>query len=64
MPGNPNPAAFGVWHPSDEVFLNWFARNGQGADLAPADGRYTYMGPFTTGIGGPYGAFGVAAQAC
>ena len=25
MAGNPDPAARGVWHPEDVVFLNWFA---------------------------------------
>lgn len=64
MPGNPNPAAGGVWHPEDEVFLHWFARGGEDPGLAPADGRFTYMGPMTTGIGGPYAAFGLPAQAC
>lgn len=64
MPGNPNPAAGGVWHPQDEAFLNWFARNGEPAGLVPADGRFTLMGPMTTGIGGPFGAFGQPAQAC
>ena len=53
MPGNPNAAAGGVWHPQDEAFLNWFARNGEAAGLAPADGRFTYMG-----------VFGLPAQAC
>jgi len=32
--------------------------------LAPAGGRYTFMGPMTTTIGGPFAAFGHAAQAC
>jgi hypothetical protein len=64
MPGNPNAAAGGVWHPQDEAFLNWFARNGEAAGLAPADGRFTFMGPITVGIGGPFGAFGLPAQAC
>ncbi|HEX3508212.1 MAG TPA: hypothetical protein VHW94_07475 [Candidatus Dormibacteraeota bacterium] len=64
MPGNPDPAAGLVWHPQDEAFLNWFARDGEGAGLAPADGRYTLAGPMTTGIGGPYGAFGHSAHAC
>ncbi len=64
MPGNPDPAAGLVWHPQDEAFLNWFARDGEGAGLAPTDGRYTFAGPLTTGIGGPYGAFGHSAQAC
>jgi hypothetical protein len=57
MPGNPNPAAGHVWHPQDEVFLNWFARDGEDPGLAPAPGLYTYAGSMTTGIGGPYAAF-------
>jgi hypothetical protein len=66
MPGNPNPnpAAGGVWHPEDQVFLNWFARDGEAPGLAPAAGTYTYMGSHTTGIGGPFAAFDQAAQAC
>ena len=62
--GNPNAAAGNVWHPQDELFLNWFARDGEAPGLAPADGRYSIAGPMTTGIGGPYGAFGHSAQAC
>jgi hypothetical protein len=64
LPGNPNAAAGNVWHPQDEVFLNWFARNGERHGLAPADGRYTFMGPMTTAIGGPFAAFANTAQAC
>ncbi|HEY2599375.1 MAG TPA: hypothetical protein VGJ79_12955 [Candidatus Dormibacteraeota bacterium] len=64
MPGNPDPSAGSVWHPQDELFLNWFARDGEDPGLAPADGRYSFMGPMTTGIGGPYAAFGHSAQAC
>ena len=64
LPGNPNEAAGFVWHPQDELFLNWFARDGEAPGLAPADGRYTYMGPLTTALPGPYGAFGFSAQAC
>jgi hypothetical protein len=62
--GNPNAAAGNVWHPQDELFLNWFARDGEASGLAPADGRYSFAGPMTTGIGGPYAAFGHSAQAC
>jgi len=62
--GNPNAAAGFVWHPQDELFLNWFARDGEDPGLAPADGRYSFAGPMTTGIGGPYAAFGHGAQAC
>jgi hypothetical protein len=63
LPGNPNPAAGNVWHPADEVFLNWFAREGEDPGLAPADGRYTYS-PMTSHFPGPYGAFGHPATAC
>ena len=72
MPRNPDLAAGLVWHPQDEAFLNWFARDGENPALAPAKGRYTYMGPSIFGIGVPtptgaifpYAAFGHAAQAC
>ena len=63
MPGNPNDAA-GFWHPQDGLFLNWFARDGEAPGLAPAHGRYTYMGPLTIAIGGPYAAFADPAEAC
>jgi hypothetical protein len=53
----------GNWHPQDELFLNWFARDGEAHSLAPADGRYTFN-PTTPSIGGPYAAFGYSAQAC
>jgi hypothetical protein len=63
--GNPDPAANGVWHPEDEVNANWFARNGTNAlGLNSWDGRYTFMGPRTTGIGGPFAGFGTVAQGC
>jgi hypothetical protein len=63
LPGNPNPAAGFVWHPADEVFLNWFARDGQDPALAPVDGRYTFS-PMTSHFPGPYAAFGHPATAC
>jgi hypothetical protein len=63
LPGNPTPGARGVWHPADEVFLNWFARDGEDPGLAPAGGRYTYS-PMTSHFPGPYAAFGHPAQAC
>ncbi|HEY8815723.1 MAG TPA: hypothetical protein VIP57_11555 [Candidatus Dormibacteraeota bacterium] len=71
--GNPDAAAGSVWHPQDEVFLNWFARNGEAAGLAPADvHRYTYMGSLTppivvpTRMGPilPYAGFADVAHAC
>ena len=64
VPGNPNAAAGFLWHPQDELFLNWFARDGEDPALAPADGRYSFMGPLTTAIGGPWAAFGHSATAC
>lgn len=64
MSGNPMPGAGGWWHPEDNVFLKWFARDGEDPGLAPSDGRYTYMGPLTTAIGGPYAGFAHAAQGC
>jgi hypothetical protein len=64
IPGNPDAAAGSVWHPQDELFLDWFARDGEDPGLAPTDGRYTFAGAMTTGIGGPFAAFGHSAQAC
>ena len=61
--GNPSAAAGFYWHPQDELFLNWFARDGEARRLAPADGRYTFN-PTTPSIGGPYAAFGYSARAC
>ena len=43
LPGNPQPAANGVWHPEDEVHFSFFAR--QVPSIAYG-GRYTYMGTF------------------
>ena len=44
LPGNPQTNANGVWHPEDEVFFSWFAR--QTPSIAYL-GRYTYIGTFT-----------------
>jgi hypothetical protein len=62
--GNPNAAANNLRHPEDEVFLNWFARDGEAAGLRSSDGRYTYMGPLTTGLGFPYTSFLHGAPNC
>ena len=65
LPGNAEAGYNGVWHPEDEVFLNWFARNGQPASLSPWKASYfTFMGPRTTSIGGPFAAFGSVATGC
>ena len=63
LPGNPDPAARYVWHPADQVFLNWFARDGEDPALAPVSGRYTFN-PSTGHFPGPYAAFLLPAIAC
>ncbi len=66
LPGNgfdTNDWADGAWHPEDEVFLPWFAREDpnttsqavQGGDT----GRYTFMGNLN-----PYPGFQVPATGC
>ncbi len=45
LPGNPQINANGVWHPEDEVYFSWFAR--QSPSIA-FGGKYTYMGTFTS----------------
>jgi hypothetical protein len=65
LSGNPDPAANGLWHPEDEVFANWFARNGTTPlGLGSWDGRYTFMGTRTTSISPAYAGFGSVAQGC
>jgi hypothetical protein len=65
LPGNPDPAANNFWHPEDEVFANWFARNGTAPlNLGSWDGRYTFIGPRTTLISAAYAGFGEVAQGC
>jgi hypothetical protein len=56
---------YGEYHPEDEVFAQWFGRGGvEAAGFHSWDGRLTFMGPRTTGIGGPYAGFGSYAQGC
>jgi hypothetical protein len=43
LPGNLQPGANGVWHPEDEVYFSWFARQTPSIALGA---RYTYMGTF------------------
>jgi len=61
--GNPNDAAGNMWHPQDELFLSWFAHDGEDPGLAPAVSRYTFS-PMTPSIGGPFAAFGSSAPPC
>ena len=45
LPGNSQVNSNGVWHPEDEVYFSWFAR--QTPSIA-YNGQYTYMGTFTS----------------
>ena len=72
FPYNGNTAAaptgttyYGQYHPEDEVEAQWFGRGGVEPVLGSAYGGYlTFMGPLTTGLGGPYAGFGNYAQGC
>ncbi|HEY8842392.1 MAG TPA: hypothetical protein VIM23_00670, partial [Gaiellaceae bacterium] len=56
---------YNQYHPEDEVFAQWFGRGGvEAAGYNSWDGRLTFMGPLTTGLGGPYTGFGSYAQGC
>jgi hypothetical protein len=44
LPGNPQPGANNLYHPEDEVYLSWFAR--QVPSIA-YNQLYTYMGTFS-----------------
>ena len=44
LPGNPQPNSNGVWHPEDEVYFSWFAR--QVPSIAYKK-RYTYIDLFS-----------------
>lgn len=45
LPGNPQPGSNGRYHPEDEVYFSWFAR--QTPSIA-YNQLYTYMGTFTS----------------
>lgn len=54
LSGNPEPGFGNTWHPEDEIFLNWFARDGEPAGMGSWDGRYNLIGsanplPFFSG---------------
>jgi hypothetical protein len=56
---------YGQYHPEDEVEAQWFGRGGVEPVLGSAYGSYlTFMGPLTTGLGGPYAGFSTYAQGC
>jgi hypothetical protein len=69
-PGN-NAAAttgttyYGQYHPEDEVNAQWFGRGGIEPLFGSAyNAHLTFMGPLTTGLGGPFAGFGSYAQGC
>jgi len=56
---------YSQYHPEDEVYAQWFGRGGIEPLFGSAyNGNLTFMGPLTTGIGGPYTGFGSYAQGC
>ena len=67
MPGNTydsaNPFADGFFHPEDEVFLPWFARQDPNTTSqltqSGIGGRYTFMGDLN-----PYPGFRMPATGC
>ena len=63
--GNSDLNAYGQWHPEDEVFAQWFGRSGVEKVLGSSwDGRFTFDGPRTTGLGFPLDAFLTWAHNC
>ena len=63
--GNSDLNAYGQWHPEDEVFAQWFGRGGVEKVLGSSwDGRFTFDGPRTTGLGFPLDAFLTWAHNC
>ena len=65
LPNNPDtrPYSDGNWHPEDEVFLPWFAREDPNVTSQPLQsgggGRYTFMGDLN-----PYPGFQQPATGC
>jgi hypothetical protein len=56
---------YGQYHPEEEVFGQWYAHGAMEAlGYHSWDGRLTFMGPRTTGLGGAYAGFGTYSQGC
>lgn len=65
LDGNTDVNAYGQWHPEDEVLAQWFGRGGIEPVLGSSwDGRFTFDGPRTTGLGGFFTAFTTWAHNC
>lgn len=65
LPGNTADTGDGSWHPEDEVFLPWFARQAPNTTSQPTQspstnvGRYSFMGDLN-----PYQGFREPATGC
>jgi hypothetical protein len=56
---------YGQYHPEEEVFGQWYAHGAlESLGYSSWDGRLTFMGPRTTGLGGAYAGFGTYSQGC
>jgi len=56
---------YGQYHPEEEVFGQWYAHGAmEQLGYNSWDGRLTFMGPRTTGLGGAYAGFGMYSQGC
>jgi hypothetical protein len=56
---------YGQYHPEDEVNAQWFGHGGvESAGYTSYNGNLTFMGPLTTGLGGPFAGFGTYSQGC
>jgi hypothetical protein len=56
---------YGQYHPEEEVFGQWYAHGGmEAAGYHSWDGRLTFMGPRTIGLGGAYADFGDYSHGC
>jgi hypothetical protein len=56
---------YGQYHPEEEVFGQWYAHGGmEAAGYHSWDGRLTFMGSRTTGLGGAYADFGDYSHGC
>jgi hypothetical protein len=56
---------YGQYHPEDEVNAQWFGHGGvEAAGYTSYNHNLTFMGPLTTGLGGPFAGFGTYSQGC
>jgi hypothetical protein len=61
----PGTTYYGQYHPEDEAYAQWFGRGGIESVLGASwNGRLTFMGARTTGLGGSWTTFGTYAHSC